>query len=867
MPDPALELIGIEKVSSVEYLNAVMGCYRDGRIAVPVDPGKGPPAGHRFAELLKPAPGGGWFTLHQAPVREDGPAQVSFSSGTTGEPKAVLLSHRALADVTDRLIDVMEIDGEISEYLGVPATYSFGLARARVCAAVGGRLFVPENGFNPSELAAMLEADEVNALSAVPTLLRVLIANPDLMPKKIARRLRWLEIGSQPMSVEEKQAIRRIFPAARIIQHYGLTEASRTTFLDLQEASDEQLATVGRPIGRTEVRIDSENRICIRGPHVAEGLLTAHGLEPIVDADGWLQTRDLGSIGADGFLTFEGRADDLLNIGGIKVPADLFEKQLGALLGADAVHIAVTSRPDPMRGETVMVAHMAHVAAARLAEHARTVGAGFGLGNADLTFVEVDEIPRTETGKVQRTILIERHAAAAKQMAGGAAPKSAAPVAAATAGGGDDELRTDREREIARIWCQALNVPSMGRNDTFFDMGGDSLSAITAILAMERAGVPKELTQQIFQGRTIAQIAASEAGEAVEHAPLARAEVSDAITMTRGILVGVVLFGHWLPFLFVRAGELAPFLLHWSVPFFRLGTPGFAMVFGIGLAFFGLPMVEKHPERLRSNTRTNVMLLASGVAAMALFKLTRGLLMPEGLDAIWPSRLFYNVLTSYLLLVATSGFVLRFIVRRRYPPLATAIMALASLFVSEALRFMFRDIPTTGFADLLRLLVTAKYGYAEMLGYVLIGVVMGIWIDRAHEEKDLPARAMMAGTAFLIGAALVTLTFQLGDDWFQGAASLEMVVGYAGCVLILFGLILHAVHGGYTRGRARVPFRILTMIGILAFAVYVGQELVMSFNDILGALHLPMIVALGTPLLLFFGGMTILIRRFYRLYY
>ena len=609
MAEPEHDLVGIEKVSSVAYLNAVMACYAQGRIAVPIDAGAGAPAGYDFAERLTPAAGGGWFDLQQAPIRDNRLAQISFSSGTTGEPKAILLSHRALADVTDRLIAAMEIDGEIREYLGVPATYSFGLARARVGAAVGGRLFVPDHGFNPGELVGMIEANEINALSAVPTLLRVLIANPELMPKNIGRRLRWLEIGSQAMSVEEKQAIRRMFPAARILQHYGLTEASRTTFLDLQEASDEQLATVGRPTGRTEVRIDDERRICIRGPHVADGMLTEHGLEPIVDADGWLRTHDLGALGDDGFLTFEGRADDLVNVGGIKVPAELFETRLAALLGADGDHIAVAARPDTLRGQTIMVAHLAHVPATRIAEHARQVGIGFGLGHADLAFVEVDEIPRTETGKVRRTILIERHAHLAVPIAG-----TGAPIAthAAASEPSDDAPRSEREREIARIWCQALNVPSIGRNDTFFDMGGDSLSAITAILAMERAGVPKDLTQQIFQGRTIAQIAASEAGEEIDAAPLRRAETSDAITMTRGILVGVVLAGHWLPALFLRMGALAPTMLHWSSPFFRFGTPGFAMVFGIGLAFFTLPMVEKHRARMLSNMRTNIVLLGGG---------------------------------------------------------------------------------------------------------------------------------------------------------------------------------------------------------------------------------------------------------------
>jgi hypothetical protein len=291
------------------------------------------------------------------------------------------------------------------------------------------------------------------------------------------------------------------------------------------------------------------------------------------------------------------------------------------------------------------------------------------------------------------------------------------------------------------------------------------------------------------------------------------------------------------------------------------------MVFGIGLAFFSLPMVQKHPERLRANTRTNVLLLAGGVAAMALFKVTRLAVIPDGFDPIWPSRIFYNVLTSYLLLVATSGIVLGFIARRRYTLLSTAIMAVASLLVSETLRLLFRDIPTTGFADLLRLLVAAKYGYAEMLGYVLIGTTMGIAIDRAHEDADLPAKSMLAGVVFLAVALLLTVTLRLEADWFQPAATVEMVIGYAGAVLVLFGLILAAINRGYTRGAARVPFRILMMIGILAFAVYVGQELVMSFNDILQALNQPMLVALGIPLLLFFGGLTVLIRRFYRLYY
>ncbi|HWI87034.1 MAG TPA: AMP-binding protein [Sphingomonas sp.] len=854
-------LVGIEKIVSVAYIDAVFACYRDGRIAVPIDPGSAAPAGHEFEELIRPAAGGGWFSTKQAPIREDRPAQVSFSSGTTGTPKAILLSHRALADVTDRLISAMEIDGEISEYLGVPPTYSFGLGRARVIAATGGRLFVPARGFDPTEFARMLEADEINALSAVPTLLRALMSIPDLIPRKVARKLRWLEIGSQPMSADEKQAIRRLFPAARIIQHYGLTEASRTTFLDIQEASTEELETVGRTIGATKVRIDGEDRICISGPHVAEGMLTPDGLVGLVDADGWLTTNDIGRLDERGFLTFLGRTDHLLNVGGIKVSAELFEQKLIDRLGADGAHVAVGARADALRGQTVLVAHHAAVPAAALAEHVRAVGSSFGLGAADICLVQIDAIPRTDTGKVQRHALTELAAElAAHPGAGTQAPAEAAP---------DDGAMSPREIEIAAIWRDALGGTTISRDSNFFDMGGDSLSAITVMLRMERAGISKAITQQIFEGRTIAEIAANidGIGSGEPQAPVRRAETSDAITMTRGIFVLLVIISHWLPALIQRLGDGWTEFAATISPIFRAGTPGFAMIFGLGLGFFNLSMVTRSPERLRSNIRTNVLILATGVLALAAIRFVEALLSTRGLEPIWASRLFFNVLTAYLLLAATSGVILRIVARRAHPALFAIIVALASLTLSAWLRTTWLGNQIENPVDLPRLLLIAKYGYPEMLGYVLTGMAMGIWIERDLERDDLPALVSLTGVALIMGGMLLTVGLGLEDLWYSDHASAHMVLSFAGGVLLLFGAILAMVRRGWARGRLKVPLRFLLLTGILAFAAYVGHEMVLAAKDIFDELGVADAVSLTGLLLLFFGGAAWLMRRLYRLYY
>ena len=869
MLQSALDLVGIEKVASVDYLEKVMGCYRDGRVAVPCDAGTELHPGYQFRERVTPAAGGGWFALAQAPRHDDTPAQVSFSSGTTGQPKAILLSHRTLGDVTDRLIAAMEIDSEIREYLGVPPTYSFGLARARVAAAVGGQLYVPPHGFDPIEFARMLEAGEVNALSAVPTLLRALISIPDLIPRKAGRQLRWLEIGSQPMSAEEKQTVRRLFPAARIIQHYGLTEASRSTFLDIQEASAAELDTVGRAIGKTEVRIDGEGRICIRGPHVADGILTADGLQPITDADGWLVTNDLGSLDERRFLTFLGRADHLLNVGGIKVSAELFEQRLADRLGAQGALVAVAARPDAMRGQTVMVAHLPGIAAATLAEHARAVGQSFGLSAADVTLVAVDNFPRTDTGKIQRNLLTEQHGSAAATPVGGPAP---APRAAETHDVAAKTGLSDRERELTAIWEEALGVSPIGRDESFFDIGGDSLSAITVMIRMERAGVPKALTQQIFEGRSIAQIAAGMevADDLGADAPAAgprgvRAVASDAISITRAVLVMLVIFSHWSPFVLTRIANGMDFYND-LVPLIRAGTPGFAIVFGLGLGYFQAPVARKNPERLAKWQRTGLLILGASMlidASARVFAITLG---GKGFGPQWPTEVFFGVLIFYFLMVATGPGWLRLVMRSSYPIVAALIVMAGAYLLSGLFRHWWQDADTTGFLNLGRLLLVTRYAYPEMLGHAMLGLAIGLWIGANDQRPDLARAAAFGGIAILLGG----LTLSLRADtihWFDNSATIPQVMTYGGAALLVFAVAFVRVRRAQHAPLARAVLQVLTVIGMLALPAYVGHGITTPIAEALQAAGVPTSIAVGLPVALFLGGFVYAIRRVYRLYY
>ncbi|WP_145985248.1 acyltransferase family protein [Altererythrobacter sp. B11] len=466
-----IEVVAIERISSIDFLRAVFDCHSSGKVAMPIEPGTQPNiAGISVVDRISCASGGGWFTQSISPRHDSTPAQVVHTSGSTGEPKAILLSHQSLGDVTTRLVDFMKMDASVREYVGVPVTYSFGFGRVRAVSAAGGASYLPEHGFRVDELARMLERDEVNALSAVPTLLRVLLGQRARIGSAGAK-LRWLEIGSQAMTRAEKEAIRELFPNARIVQHYGLTEASRSTFLDISKEEGEALDSVGGPCGAVEVRIADDGRIAIRGPHVAAGIITAGGLQTLTDADGWLTTNDLGRM-EDGRLVFGGRADDLINVGGIKVPSEVFEDRLRAIVGLDFAY-AVAPGNHPLRGQIVAIAHEETASPAQvtaLEAAAKQVARDMGVADSVAVF-GVQTIPRTTTNKIRRKEVSAEFGAFSAQ-AQDPAKDAAAPG--------------EQAAGIAEAFLAKFGEPARDRRESFRSLDGDSLSYIDMMLRLEQ---------------------------------------------------------------------------------------------------------------------------------------------------------------------------------------------------------------------------------------------------------------------------------------------------------------------------------------------------------------------------------------------
>jgi acyl-CoA synthetase (AMP-forming)/AMP-acid ligase II len=606
-----VHVVSIEAKSSVEFLEAAFDCYARGQVfAVSrADSSLEGLAEDVEVRQLPDPPRLGWAKLDHAPRFDDTPAQIVFTSGTEGRPKAIVLSHRNLAHVVEALNTFMGVTGAIREYIGVPVTYSFGLARARAVSAVGGMIFLPER-FDPVEIRNLLEKGEINAISAVPSLWQIVLANPEVIGTAGAA-VRWIEIGSQFMSAADKEAMRRLFPNAKILQHYGLTEASRSCFLDI--SAGDRLESVGRPLPGAELRIGQDGSIAIRGPHVALGRLTGGGaIAPLTDEDGWLVTRDRGAIDA-GWVSFLGRLDDQINVSGIKLAAEELERRIAEQITGVAGHIAVAGVPDRLRGEAVLVAIEADAAerapliqaAARIALERKGIAPG-----GALHVVTLDRLPRTGTDKIRRAALRDL-----PLRNDGPKPTPADP--------GQTPL-TEEEQALAEVWRRVVGPTGIAAEESFYDAGGDSLSSLQIGIVMEGAGYGQDAVRAMFEGRSLREVARL-TGTRAETAPAVTPEApalpektarSWALSLTRGVMVLSVLLSHWGPGLFGRLGiaELAERTI--SI-LYRMGTPGFATVFGMGIGYFMLPAFAERRGSVLARLRSSFLLVASGLILIA----------------------------------------------------------------------------------------------------------------------------------------------------------------------------------------------------------------------------------------------------------
>lgn len=348
-------------------------------------------------------------------------AFILYTTGTTGLKKGTKLSHLNLLAATENIREFMGLPDGIVESVPMPIAHAFGFGRLRCVLELGGTVLLENGLLRADRVLYNMEKHKASSLASASAGFEILLSGfYSEAFQQIGPQLKYIEIGSAPLRIELKRQLMDCCPNAFICMNYGLTEASRSTFIEFH-SSAEHLHTVGKAAPNVSVKVVDEEQkslnandlgeIVVNGKMVMQGYWNNAGQTKAVLSDDWFHTGDVGFIDDEGYIHLVGRTDEIINIGGTKVgPAEVEDVilQFDGVVEAAVVGIAGSSGFSKQRIKAFIV----------VGDESSFAGVedltAFCLGGLERykvpnEFVVVDSLPKTSSGKLQRRLLTEEN--------------------------------------------------------------------------------------------------------------------------------------------------------------------------------------------------------------------------------------------------------------------------------------------------------------------------------------------------------------------------------------------------------------------------------------------------------------------------
>jgi amino acid adenylation domain-containing protein len=431
-----------------------------------------------------------------------------YTSGSTGEPKGVVVLHRNLSAYTAAIVELVDALARPLVF-ATTATLAADLGNTAVFPALvsGGALRVIsyEAALDGALLAAELGGERLDVLKITPSNLGALLASaPDplaVLPREA------LICGGEPLSWETVRRVRELGARCAAINHYGPTETTVGALAyrigDDEAGAPGETVPIGAPLpGATAYVLDDElhpvaagetGELYVGGTGVARGYAARPGEtaarflpDPFAELAGlaratMYRTGDRVTPLGDGRLAFVGRADGQVKIRGYRVEPGEIEAVLGAHPAVSAVAVAARDAGEPVLDAYVVGTAGADELRAYLAERLPDY-------MIPRTWTSLAVLPLTANGKLDRAALPQ-------------------PAAADTASDGPAPSPT--EAAVARIWAEVIGTPRVGRDDNFFELGGHSLTATIAVASIRAEFDDVELSlREFFRAPTVRAVAA-----------------------------------------------------------------------------------------------------------------------------------------------------------------------------------------------------------------------------------------------------------------------------------------------------------------------------------------------------------------------
>ncbi len=399
--DPDLAGLATDAVGQLDRDDVVRVCVSEEAV----------PGWERFADLGTGAP-----AVPRRPMAGDDTHRLMYTSGTTGRPKGVMISHANLAWKNFGHVTELGFTGADVGLACGPLYHVGALDLVTTSMIAVGATTVIHRTFDPAAVVEEVERSRITTIWAAPAMVRAILDVPDVDQRDLSS-VRVIIAGGEKMPIPYLERLRTTFPAAWLADAYGLTETvSGDTFLD-RHSTLAKLGSVGRPCPYLELEIWDEQghvvppgergEVVLRGPKVFTGYWRDPAATEKAFAGGWFHTGDIGVQDADGYVFVVDRLKDMIVSGGENIASSEVER---VLYEHDAVvEVAVVARPDERWGE-VPIAYVVLAASPRatpedLVAHCRGRLAKYKVPR---DVIVIDALPRNPSGKVLKRELRDR---------------------------------------------------------------------------------------------------------------------------------------------------------------------------------------------------------------------------------------------------------------------------------------------------------------------------------------------------------------------------------------------------------------------------------------------------------------------------
>ena len=365
---------------------------------------------------------------HLPPVENNDPAAILYTSGTTGRPKGVMLTHANLCANASSIVRYLGLTPADSVAAILPFYYSYGNSLITTHVMAGGTLVIDNRFMYPNTVIETMQREAVTGFAGVPSHFAILLHKSSLRNTPLPA-LRYVTQAGGHLAPEMVREFCRILPQVRFYIMYGQTEASaRLTYLE-PEFLDRKTGSIGKAIPDVEIRVvdetgtvvapDQVGEIVARGKNIMAGYRNDPEGTAQVLRDGWLYTGDLARTDEEGFIYIVDRKKDIIKTGGNRISPREIENVVRHMPGihdcavvgipdqilGEAIKLFVVPRENEVTPEEVLNFCKQHLSPFKMPKYIELIGA----------------LPYTPSGKIKRELL-RRGMAEAKSVSGLEAP-------------------------------------------------------------------------------------------------------------------------------------------------------------------------------------------------------------------------------------------------------------------------------------------------------------------------------------------------------------------------------------------------------------------------------------------------------------